>query len=285
LIQPNLAEDKFSIVFDEPYGMNSQTFLIALQLFVSVLAVLIFYKVWKIHLASFALQGAVKSSSDNLYTQIQSYMDLTRILRLDFPLPLLRGWAASPDFLLVIAKHVLDAKPGAVLECSSGASTVVLARMLQQNGKGHVYSLEHDPVFAKKTIDELGRHGLSSWATVITAPLVDLKSIPGHRWYDLSAVPNALGEVDMLVIDGPPDRTCFMARYPAFPELKARLSPSSAIFMDDSNRDHEKQSVDRWLTDDADWTLESLPCEKGCAKLSRLGHEQGPGARAEMTFR
>lgn len=249
--------------------MNTQFILIVLQVLIILLAVFALYKLRRIHHATFKINDAITSGTNTLYSQVQSYMDLVRLLKLDMPLPPLRGWAASPDFLLEIAKHALEAMPKVVLECSSGSSTITLARAMQINGAGHVYSLEHDSVYAEKTRKELGRQGLEKWATVVNAPLVDLTSLPGHRWYDLSAMPNLMSQVDMLVIDGPPEEICFMARYPAFCELKSTFSPCCAIFLDDYSRNQEKQSVNKWLSEDSAWSVESLSCEKGCAKLTK----------------
>src|SRR3712207_1794767 len=56
-------------------------------------------------------------------------------------LPPTRGWAASPDILLQLTQHARETHPNVVVECGSGASTVVLARCAELNGGGHVYSL------------------------------------------------------------------------------------------------------------------------------------------------
>lgn len=57
------------------------------------------------------------------------------------------------------------------MECSSGASTIVLAQSAKLNGRGHVFSLEHDRDYATKSRVELEKQSLSDWATVIDAPL------------------------------------------------------------------------------------------------------------------
>ena len=69
-----------------------------------LLAVVIFYKVRKIHLLEFrivetlaGIQNQVTGLS-NLYNQLQTYQDLVSLIKPAKPLPLLRGWAASPDF-------------------------------------------------------------------------------------------------------------------------------------------------------------------------------------------
>jgi hypothetical protein len=108
-----------------------------------VICVYTFHKVRKIHLASYAIHEAATQTQKEtlaLFAQVQAYDGLMRLLQFRAPLPPLRGWAASPDFLLVIAQHALKHKPKVIVECSSGSSTLVLARCCELNGGGHVYS-------------------------------------------------------------------------------------------------------------------------------------------------
>jgi hypothetical protein len=95
-----------------------------------VVAVLL-HKTRRIHVKLFAVEDELRTlrttESANLYRQVQAFIGLKDLLNLTVPLPPLRMWAASPDFLLVIARHALTAKPRVVVECSSGSSTVVLA--------------------------------------------------------------------------------------------------------------------------------------------------------------
>lgn len=84
----------------------------------------------------------VRKEIDVIFSQIEALFALERKLALPQALPPLRGWAGSPDFLLRIANELEERKPRTVLECSSGVSTLVVARCLQMNGKGHVFSLQ-----------------------------------------------------------------------------------------------------------------------------------------------
>lgn len=241
-----------------------------LLLILTVIALAILYKVRKIHLVTYRLDVAIDDIQHevrSLYAQIQSYQDLARHLKLEHSLPNLRGWAASPDFLLVITEHTLYHKPTIALECSSGASTIVLARCLQLNGIGHVYSLEHDSYYAQRTRAALIKHGLEAWATVIEAPLTDIPALPGHKWYSLANLPE-MELADLLVIDGPPHDTCPMARYPALPLLRSRLSNHATVFLDDADRPDEQAAVQRWQVELPGLTHERIACEKGCSKLS-----------------
>ena len=132
-----------------------------------------------------------------------------------------------------------------MVECGSGLSTVVLARCLQINGEGHVYSMEHMPEFAQVTREELQHQGLAEWATVLDAPLV-AHNINGQQfqWYQVDQLPTE--PFDLLIVDGPPARTGPTPRYPAGQKLFARLSPRATIFIDDAARPEERAVIGKW---------------------------------------
>lgn len=241
--------------------------LLILLLIVLLSQALLFYKVRKIHLLSFRLMDAANDTRA-LYHQLQAYDGLMRLTRPVAPLPLLRGWAASPDLLLVLARHVLKHKPQSILECSSGSSTLVMARCCQLNGRGHVYCLEHDEHFAGQTREGLAEQGLEEWATVIHAPLVPTGE-SGQPWYDLSHLPGIGNKFDMLVIDGPPATTSKLARYPALPQLDRFLSPGARVFLDDAARSEEKQILQRWQQELPQYSQVTLPLDKGAAMLTK----------------
>lgn len=201
--------------------------------------------------------------------QQRQYLDiLEQELSLSHPLPPTRGWAASPDFLLTIARHAREAKPSRIVECSSGVSTLVLASCLRDNGKGHVYSLEHEETFAAATRAHLEREGLSEWATVLHAPLVE-HDINGRRftWYDDAVLPE--DRFDMVVVDGPPHLVGEMARFPAGQRLFTRLSEGGTAFADDANREEEEATLSAWRRDFPAFEEASFFCEKGCRSFRR----------------
>lgn len=218
---------------------------------------------WKI----FPLQDAQSRVADDAFRQVEALQGLYVELRLTKSLRPTRGWAASPDFLLEIARNCLDRKPRIMVDCGSGVSTVVLARCAELNGVGHVYSLDHDPGYAAQTRDELARHELIGRVTLLVAPLVAYE-IGGSRWswYDDQGVPDA--PIDLLVIDGPPLATGTTARYPAI-RLLQRMAPDGAAFLDDAARTDEQQVLRRWGAELP--ALEQVPirCEKGCVVLRR----------------
>lgn len=169
-----------------------------------------------------------------------------------------REWIASPDILIELVRHVHRAKPKRIVECGSGASTVAIARALQQNGGGHIHSLDHDAKFAEITRQRLAEAGLSDFATVITAPLREQRI--GERtsaWYDVPKLPD--GPYDMVVVDGPPETGGTEARYPAGPALVAKLAPGGIVFIDDTQRPDEQAIAAAWVRESPGLTLENRP--------------------------
>lgn len=228
------------------------------------------YKVRKIHLMQFAQKRLIQTATDNLYSQLQSYVDLQGILRLHSAMPGLRGWAASPDFLLTVVRHTISRKPMVIVECSSGASTLALAKCCMVNGKGHVYSLEHDHFYAETSRQLLHSAGLSDFATVVDAPLADVEIAPTRQWYSLhNLIPLLNHPVELLVIDGPPMDTGELARYPALPLMWDHLADDFTAILDDSDRPSEQTILSRWKSEFNNLDIRQLPLEKGAAILRR----------------
>ncbi len=214
------------------------------------------------------LKAQLPADAANAFTQVESLHALQQRLGLRHPLPRTRGWAASPDFLRAAMELALERRPQVVVECSSGISTLVLARCAQINGSGHVHSLEHDPEFADKTRELLRAEGLEGHATVHDAPLKPLQ-LPNWSadWYDSSVLPAGL-RVDLLVVDGPPWFVSALPRYPAVPALRERLNPGAVVLLDDAARPEEQECVRRWRDEWPALQVLRVPtCEKGLAGL------------------
>lgn len=239
------------------------------------------HKVRRVHRMAYRIEEAAseaRSEARALFGQLTSLASLDRLLGLNGPIPQMRGWAASPDFLLAVAEQAREARPGKVIECSSGTSTVVIARCLEMNAFGHVYSLEHEPVYAEQTRKQLKRYGLDGWATVVDAPLE--ANAGGSPWYSLAALPDDVQGVELLVIDGPPGSLGPLARYPALPRLKDRLSEACSVLLDDADRPGEKRTLERWAQEFPDFAQQRLAFEKGAALLRRTPTTTRPRAAA-----
>ena len=151
------------------------------------------------------------------------------------------------------------------MELGSGSSTVVVARCLQLNACGHLFSIEHDPAYAEQTRRLLLQHGLDQWVTLLVAPL-ERDNVP-QLWYSESAIPRDLPPVDILIVDGPPASVGPRAREPAFVRLRERFAPHFLIVVDDADRPDETAMIERWLALDPRLKRTRLPAEKGLTLL------------------
>jgi len=247
-----------------------QITLIVFTTAVVLACILIFHKLGKILLATQQVKDDVTATRREcmaLFPQLHALAALEKKLDLPQPLPPMRGWAGSPDFLLTVADAILSRKPGTVVECSSGVSTLVAARCLQLNNSGHVYSLEHDKSYGEKTEKMLQQYGLEEWATILHAPLIPRNG--ETPWYDDNALPENLEPIEVLVVDGPPYDTAPLARLPALPRMLPRMAKSAVVILDDAAREAEREIVRRWRQLAPDFSVNYLHHEKGCAVLER----------------
>jgi len=235
-----------------------------------VICAITLYKVREVDRSTRALavySSSIRQEVDTIFRQIQALLALEKKLGLREALPTMRGWAASPDFLLYMAREIERRMPKNVLECGSGTSTIVAARVLQMNGSGHLYSLEHDPTYAGKTRALLFQYGLTEWATIIDAPLDTQQTIT--PWYSDNLLPRAVANVEILIVDGPPSAVAPLARYPALPRLVGRMADNALVIVDDAARNDEHKMLLRWAEEFPEFTQSEVACEKGCALLIR----------------
>lgn len=178
--------------------------------------------------------------------EIEAAQQLQRVYRPEGLIPLLGGWALTPTGTLDIVNAISAHEAATVVECGSGTSTLWFALALRESGSGHVYALEHDPVFAEKTRETIAEQGLSSFATVIDAPIVEHDTESGPvDWYEISGLSN-VSEIDVLVIDGPPKALGHL-RGSTLKLLSGRLKEQADIFADDVNRHTENTMINNWL--------------------------------------
>jgi predicted O-methyltransferase YrrM len=204
------------------------------------------------------------------FRQVEAIQNLSAILPTSDVLPATRGWAASPDLLLVLVDQVIAQRPSLIVECGSGASTLWLALALRRFGiDGRIVALDHDPVFADKTRHFLARHGASDLAEVRDAPLEDFSLADGtYSWYARRAWEDLTG-IDLLFVDGPPAATGAKARYPALPLLREALNPAATVVLDDLVVPDMQETLRLWLDAYPEFGSEILPLEKQAALLRK----------------
>ena len=182
--------------------------------------------------------------------------------------PPLGTWAIEPEFARLIADQLMR-EPDTVVECGSGTTTLLIGGFLSRNGRGRLFSLEHDSRFAESTQRQIEAAGLSDVCRVIYAPLkpqaFDDEVV---AWYDLDCLGGLPEAIDLLVVDGPPaDRP--WARWPALGVFGDRLRPNASILVDDGRRREESRTVFRWLDSRVDLELYWYDTIKGSWQLVR----------------
>ncbi len=210
-----------------------------------------------------------------IYSQLESLMWLQRGLAIKGPLPPLRGWPVSPDFLLLLQSWILEKKPSIVVELGCGATTIVIADALRQNGTGLLYSFEHVPMYANEIKRKLKREFLTPWVDFRVGGLVEwnqseesfFKGEGGGCWYSGNLAD--IESIDLLIVDGPPKAVCSHSRFPALPVFIDRFSDSFEVWMDDANRKDEKEICEQWAKMYG-LKVESYPLEKGLSVLRNV---------------
>jgi hypothetical protein len=161
--------------------------------------------------------------------------------------PLSGRWAMDPVGLMALVAHVDRQRPAVVLELGSGTSTVWLHRALSRHGAGRLVSVDHDAQFLGVTRDWLARESGPVVSEVRHAPL-EAMQVNGRlaTWYQLSAFDD-ITDVEMLIVDGPPQAVGSLARFPALPLLVDRLASPAWVILDDAERPDERRIVEAWL--------------------------------------
>lgn len=207
---------------------------------------------------------------DRIYSQIDALFSIHAVINIRHPLPTMRGWPVSPDFVKLLMSVILDKKPQTIVETGSGVSSVVAGYCLEINGRGTLVSYDHDEQYAGVSSKNIESHGLEKVVTVVHAPLRDIKvSDDAFIWYDPKCI-TIQSKIDLLVIDGPPGHVQRMARYPALPFFFDRLSDHAIVLLDDASRKDEKIIVEKWLKEYGCFECEYVDTETGAAILRRM---------------
>lgn len=210
---------------------------------------------------------------DDQAVLVEDYMQLLRLVPMSLPMPRPGTWAASEDLLLWLAGFVLEHRPRTVVDLGSGQSSVWMAAAMRTAGyDGQVVGVDHDEHYAEQTRQLARRQGVQEWLTVIHAPL-EQQVIDGRdvRWYSRQALTGIEG-IDLLCVDGPPGQGAAQARWPALPVLRAKLSATATVVLDDMIRRDEQEILEDWLARFPGFDVERLDFEKGAA-IMRAGGE------------
>jgi predicted O-methyltransferase YrrM len=147
----------------------------------------------------------------------------------------------SPSNLVYIMNDIVLNKRHNILEFGSGISTILIGRLISQNKlNSNIVSIEHDSDWVNFIQEYIDNENLSNFINLIYSPL-------NNGFYNLN--PMLLNQkFDMVIIDGPPAYEIDKqeARYPTFPFIKDKLNENSIVFIDDADRDGEKNIIKKW---------------------------------------
>jgi len=216
------------------------------------------------------LGKAIQMGNRELLRQVEALTNLDAMMPLDRPMPAARGHPVLPDLLLLLVDAVRRIRPGLVVECGSGTSTLWLARALRHFGiDGRVVALEHDKQYATQTRQYVEDHDLTELADVRDAPL-ETFLLDGTEWaWYAAAAWKDLDEIDLLLVNGPPANTVEKTRFPALPLLADRLSRRALIVAGDLSREGEREIVADWLAACPEFSAEQVRLDGGGAILHR----------------
>ena len=255
-------------------GLTSGTAIAPVGVVLCFLTMLTHY--WKTQHARIAAEelDLIRRRFGALEQQIAEAQGLVQLgsLRLPYPLAFGGDYALTADAAAVLARQVALCRPNVVVELGSGVSTVLVGKLLQDQGHGRVYSLDHDSAWAEETRKQVRAAGLQDQAEVLDAPL-SRQEVDGQHflWYEIPAKVNELAQIDLLIVDGPPQAIDpdGLPRYPALPKLLPQLSADATIFIDDAKRPGEREMVRRWVERFPGWKTTLLQTGPGTCLLYR----------------
>jgi len=149
-----------------------------------------------------------------------------------------QGYAAKVDYLAAVAKSSVNT-PGPVLECGSGATTLLMGVLCGRRNI-EVWTLEHSREWLQRVEEALMRNHISG-VHVCESPLVEYGDFV---WYDppLGRMPK---EFSLVICDGPPGVTKGN-RYGLLPVMGNRVPAGSTILLDDAERPGELEVIQKW---------------------------------------
>lgn len=164
--------------------------------------------------------------------------------------------AINSDAIEMILNDIIVNRRMRIVEFGSGLSTIYIAKLLSKDREKECifYSFEHDIAWVQVVNRLLKQEKISDYVRIVHAPLS-----PSHEYYKdtsrefyspeviRSSLSN-INDIDCVIIDGPPAymQGGGLSRLPALPALKEWLSDEFSCFLDDVNRDGEKEILEHY---------------------------------------
>lgn len=158
-------------------------------------------------------------------------------------------WAMEPVALVNMISMVQSNQYNVIVECGAGISTLLLGKVLRQQGFGHLYAIEEDERWFRFMARLVVEQELDNVVELVYAPIESNDSIEIEPlWYSTTVVNQIIDRfdhIDLLIVDGPKSVTP-LSRYPALPFFASRVDNRTLIVFDDVERDYEREVLRQW---------------------------------------
>lgn len=228
-----------------------------------------------------------KLEANNVIKQIESYHYLQNFFVDSSTIFDFHGWPISADFGALLIRLLQKKHYDLVIEFGSGTSTVLMAKAIKQiyakqKNKPFIISFDHLEQYANQTKEMLVTANVENLAQVSLAPLAPYNGLADQDsiYYDSTLIFDILHSYQtskelsiLVVVDGSPESTCNLARYPALPILMSIFNRAKLdILMDDANRAGEQQIVTLWgdllANHNTEYAITKFDIEKGATLIS-----------------
>ena len=170
------------------------------------------------------------------------------------------GYSASIRYLQQVERLFRESN-GAVLECGSGATTLLLALLAEKYDR-YVWTFENH--------DEWGRHIRTVLRKLelknLTVCHTPLRSYGEYDWYIRGPICSFPRDFGFVVCDGPPGGIQG-GRYGLLPIMNEYLRSDCRILLDDTHRRREKELIYRWSAERR-LTWSPLGATGSCAEIA-----------------
>jgi len=159
----------------------------------------------------------------------------------------------KPIVISLLLNDIIVHQRKNILELGCGLSTILMARMIEQNGlETKITSVDHNLGWIDLMSGIISKENLQNKVNLIYSPLKTEKEWNNKKyyWYDEDILNKKLGiNYDLILIDGPPawNPEIEFSRIFAFPFLTKKLNDKTfSIMLDDIGRNGEKEAMNYW---------------------------------------
>lgn len=160
------------------------------------------------------------------------------------------GMSLSPTSLVRILNEIVINNRKNIVEFGSGISTIYMAKLSKINNLNlNIYSVDENSNWIRKVHHILVKENLDDAVAFIYSPLKFYNE--NIKWYDSLVLDYYFKNdynCDMVLIDAPKasEKEDEEIRYWALPYMFNRLNYDHVIFLDDANREGEKNIIKKW---------------------------------------